>query len=240
MPANYFFLKDRKVIADETMAFWFDTKGSNFSFKAGQYANFVLENPPHTDAEGNTRSFSICSSPNQKDSIMIASRMRNTAFKSSLKEIPIGTRVKVTPALGNFVLHDDASKPAVFLAGGIGITPMRSIIAYASEQKLPHQLFLFYSNKNSKATAFLQDFIDCAKKNSNFKFFPTITQPDQDQWKYGIGRINSEMIVKNVPNYQNCIYYIAGPPAMVQAMAKILVELKIPDLQIRTEEFDGY
>jgi len=128
MPIYHFPLKKREEVAEDTMSFHFDTSGTDFKFKAGQNCDFTLEDPPYTDAEGTTRPFSLSSSPNLKDEIVITTRMRETAFKKSLKEMPLGAPVKVEGPMGSFTLHKDAMKPAVMLAGGIGITPILSMI----------------------------------------------------------------------------------------------------------------
>ena len=241
MPDYYFPLKERKEIAEETMAFTLDTSGSNFPFIAGQYADFTLEKPPFNDIKGKTRPFSIASSPLEKGSIMFATRMRDSAFKNSLKQISLGTKISVSSARGSFVLHDDAKQSAVFLAGGIGITPIRSIIETAGLEKKPHKLFLFYSNRTPSATAVLHDFEKFAKQNQNFKFFPTITQLEGvKDWKYPTGRIKFKMIEENVPELKNAIFYISGPNAMVSAMRQVLAVGKIKSGNIVTEEFSGY
>src|SRR5437870_13741879 len=90
MVEHLFPLKDRREVAEGTMAFWFDSSGSDFTFKPGQNADFILLNPSETDAEGNARTFSFCSSPNEKGTITVATRMRPTAFKKCLKVLQIG------------------------------------------------------------------------------------------------------------------------------------------------------
>jgi len=96
----------------------------------------TLSDPPETDAEGNTRTFSIASSPFENE-LVFTTRMRDTAFKRSLKKVPLGTKVKIAPATGSFRLHKNVGKPAVFLAGGIGITPFLSIVRQADRDRLP-------------------------------------------------------------------------------------------------------
>ncbi len=239
--ADYFLaLKDRVEIAEETMAFWFDTSGTDYTFRAGQNADFTLIDPPETDAEGNTRTFSFASSPSHSGSFMIATRMRRTAFKNSLKELPLGTKLKVSPAMGSFTLHKDTSRPAVFLTGGIGITPMRSIIEWATQAKLPHTLVLLYSNRTPQATAFLGDLEACAKQNPNFKFVATITDVKDPSWRNGYGRIDATMLRNHVPDLSKPIYYLAGPPGMVTAMRQLLETAEVSEDYIKTEEFAGY
>jgi len=240
MVEHLFPLKDRREVAEGTMAFWFDSSGSDFTFKPGQNADFILVNPSETDAEGNARTFSFCSSPNEKGTITVATRMRPTAFKKCLKVLPLGTRVKVSQAMGSFTLHKDVSKAAVFLAGGIGVTPMRSIIQWAIQERLPHKLYLFYSNRNPAAAAFLNDFEAWAKQNPQFTLIATITEAKHPGWGYELGRVNKEMLTRHVPNLQQAIYYLAGPPGMVAGMRELLDSLGVSEDNLKTEEFAGY
>jgi ferredoxin-NADP reductase len=138
-------LLSRKEIAEGTMAFHF-SKPQGFVVKAGQSVDLTLIEPPETDAEGNTRAFSLTSSP-QEPELIIATRMRDTAFKRVLKSMHLGNRVKMDGPMGSFTLHKNASKPAVFLTGGIGITPFFSMAKSAAAEKLPHEIYLFYSNR---------------------------------------------------------------------------------------------
>jgi len=222
------------------MAFWFDTLGTDFVFAGGQFADFTLLDPPYTDAEGNTRSFSIASSPETKDTVMIATRMRDTAFKNSLKTIPLGTKVRVNGPMGDFTLHKNTEKPVVFLAGGIGITPLYSMLRWALEKKLPYKMTLFYSNPTPQATAFLGELGELKKTNKNFKFIPTVTDSEDISWKYQFGRINEEMLRKFIPNISSPMYYVAGPPAMVAAMRDMLERVGADSDNVRSEEFGGY
>ena len=144
-------LKDRKEVAEGTMAFRFE-KPSGWTFKAGQYLDMTLLNPSETDSEGNVRSFSIASAPHE-ETLMVATRMRDTAFKRVLKTMPIGTAVKIEGPSGDLILQNDSTRAAVFLAGGIGITPFRSIVHWAAKEKLPQRVFLFYSNRRPEDAA---------------------------------------------------------------------------------------
>jgi ferredoxin-NADP reductase len=240
--ADYFFpLVKREEVAEETMAFYFATEGSDFTYKAGQYCAFELIDPPYTDNQGTIREFSLASSPHESGHIMVATRMRDTAFKNALKEIPLGTKVKVTGPIGSLTLHKDDTKPAVFLGGGIGITPMRSIIGFATNQKLSHRLYLFYSNRSPKATAFLSDFEQWTKENPNFTFVPTVTDTANDpSWHYGYGRIDAQLIEKHLPEFKKAIYYIAGPARMVSAMRELLEQMDVPEEYVKSEDFVGY
>ena len=132
-------LKRRENVAEGTMAFFFE-RPAGFVFAAGQFIDIELQTPAETDDEGNTRTFSISSAP-QDDTIMVTTRLRDTAFKRVLKTMPLETEVKIEGLSGDLQLHKDATRAAVFLAGGIGITPFRSILLDAANQHLSHPSF---------------------------------------------------------------------------------------------------
>ena len=226
----------KEEVAIETMAFHFE-KPEGFIFKAGQFGDFTLINPSETDEEGNVRGFSLAHAPFEAN-LMIATRMRDTAFKRVLRDLPIGTELKLDAPYGNFLLHKTETTPAVFLTGGIGITPVRSIIAEASHEKLPHKITLFYSNKTPEDTAFLQDLQSFAKENPNFTFVPVMTR--DEIWRGEKGHITKDMLTKYVPNLTTPIYYLSGPASMVATMRQILTDAQVNEDNIRTEEFSGY
>lgn len=218
------------------MAFYLE-KPDGFDFIAGQYMTVTLLNPPETDDEGNSRCLSIASAPREKH-LMFATRMRDTAFKRTLKNLPMGSEIKIDGPEGLFYLHKDFSKPAVFLIGGIGITPVFSILKNAAYEKLPHKLFLFYSNKRPEDAAFLKELQNSEKENKNFKLIATMTTPTP--WQGETGFINKEMIQKHIGDLNSPIYYMSGPPAMVKAMRNLLKEIGVNNDNIKFEEFTGY
>ncbi len=233
-------LKEKKEVAEGTMEFLFE-KPKEFEFRAGQHMNVMLIDPPETDAEGNTRTFSLASAPSE-NYIAFATRMRDTAFKRVLKNMAVDTKVHFGNPHGSFTLHNDSSKPAVFLIGGIGITPVFSIIKDATERKVPHSLYLLYSNRRPEDTAFLPELQELEEKNHHFKFVPTMTEPEKSsqKWIGETGFIGRPMIEKYLKDMQIAVYYLSGPPGMVGAMRKLLVEAGVNEDNIRTEEFSGY
>ena len=237
-------LKSKKQIAEETMAFLFE-KPKGFHFKAGQHIRMTLINPLETDSEDNSRFFSLANSPQQKN-LVIAIRMRDTAFKRVLRRMQIGDKVRIEILLenphGSFALHKDGSKPAVFLIGGIGIVPAFSMIKDAIERKLPHKIFLFYSNRRPEDAPFLDELQNLVKQHSSFKFIPTMTEPEKSaqQWKRETGYITRSMIKRYINDLKSPIYYIAGLPEMVDAMRKLLTDSGINEDDMRAEEFTGF
>ncbi len=233
-------LKSHQEIASGTMAFHFE-KPEGFAYRAGQFADLTLVNPSETDAEGNTRGFSLASAPYEGD-LMVATRMRDTAFKRVLKTMEIGSELSLDAPYGSFTLHDDASIPAVFLSGGIGVTPVRSIVLQAAHDKLPHKIFLFDSNRRPEYAAFLDEMMEAQKENPNFTFVGTMTEMEKsgEEWSGETGFITKTMLVKSVADLSLPIFYLSGPQAMVAAMRKALDEAGVKDDKIRTEEFTGY
>jgi ferredoxin-NADP reductase len=173
---------------------------------------------------------------------MIATRMRDSAFKRVLKSMPLGSAVKIDGPSGSLTLHKNSSKPAVFLAGGIGITPFLSILRQAAHEKLPHQLYLFFSNRRPEDAPFLDTLNELQEANPKFRFVPTMTEIGTSHRKW-IGQttfIDSTMLAKTLSSFEGPIYYIAGPPGMVAAMRKMIVAAGADEDDIRTEEFSGY
>ena len=239
--ANYRIkLKNRKEIAAGTMAFHFE-KPAGFTFTAGQAGEFTLPNPPETDAEGNVRSFTLASAPFEED-LMIATRMRDTAFKRSLKAIPLDTELTLEAPWGELTLHDNARIPAVFLTGGIGITPVRSMVLQATHDHLPHKLTLLYANRQPKDAAFLDELTAAQTANPNFTLVATMSDTEKSaaQWNGETGHVDKAMLTKYLADLTLPIYYISGPPGMVAAMQKILSDAGVKTSNVRAEEFSGY
>ena len=233
-------LKDRQEIAEGTFAFYFE-KPVNFQFTPGQFIDITLQNPPETDSEGNVRSFSIASAL-YEDTIMVATRMRDTAFKRVLRSVPLGTEVKVEGPFGNLRLHNDGSRAAVVLTGGIGITPFRSILLHVAKEKWPQRIFLFYANRRPEDAAFLVELQQLEKQIQNYKLIACMTemQKSSQSWTGERGTINSAMLEKYLKGVASPVYYITGPPEMVKAMHLMLADSEVDDDNIRIEEFAGY
>lgn len=240
-------LKTRTEVAEGTLEFRFD-KPAGMTFKTGQFMDLTLIDPPETDAEGNVRGFSINSAPDDPE-LIFTTRLRDTAFKRVIQSMSLGTELKVEGPFGDFTLHNKASRPAIFLAGGIGITPFRSMLRRAAHEELPHSLFLFYGNKRPEDAPFLDEFRELAQKNPNFTFIPTMdhVSDSQKEWSGETGHINYKLIEKYLkrnssPEKEETtpIYYMTGPAGMVSALRKMLNEAGVDDDDIRTEEFTGY
>ena len=234
-------LKGKREVAADTMAFYFE-KPEGFTFRAGQHMDIKLIDPPESDEKGTTRHFTIVSSPSEPD-LMITTRLRDTAFKRILRNMEVGQPLVVGPPHGSFFLHDDASKPAIFLAGGIGITPVYSMIKDVIERQLPHKITVFYSNRRPEDAPFLYELDGMVRQNSHLTLIATMTEPEKSahtlQGQTGLmDRILLESRLHDLPSAG--IYYLSGPPTMVAAMRTLLVDAKVGEANIKTEEFTGY
>src|SRR6267143_4614274 len=137
MPPYKVSLQANKTLCAGTTAFYFE-KPKGFEFEAGQFANFTLLSPPGWDLKGNTRVLSIASAPHERN-LMVAMRLRTTAFKRTLNSLPLGTELLLQGPYGGMTLLRNTTRPAVLLAGGIGITPFRSLIWNAAESLSPRR-----------------------------------------------------------------------------------------------------
>lgn len=227
----------KEVVASETMAFHFE-KPASFKFKAGQYADYIQINPPQTDKEGSERSFTLACSPYEND-ICFITRMRDTAFKNVMNDMAIGTEIKIDGPNGSLTLKDNTT-PAVFLTGGIGVTPALSIIKQAVHDYSDQKITLFYSNNNLESAVHMDKFYEMAKLNNNFTFVPTLTELSVGEYHGETGRIDIEMLRKYISDLSIPNFYITGPPTMVKSLRKILISNNINKSHILTEEFEGY
>jgi ferredoxin-NADP reductase len=230
----------REMVAEQTMSFRF-AKPADWSYRAGQFVDITLLGPPETDAEGNTRGFSISSAP-REDVIMITTRLRDTAFKRVLQQVPLGTEVKIEGPFGDLRLHH-ADRPAVLLAGGIGITPFRSILVETiGGGPLPYRVVLFHANRRPEDAAFADEFRVLERADPTLTFVPTMTAlaGSSSGWDGERGHIDAAMLGRHLDGVSNPIFYIAGPAGMVQATRTMLVASGVDEDDIRTEEFTGY
>ena len=193
------------------------------------------------DAEGNVRTFSVASAP-EEDRLLIATRTRDSAFKRVAGRMPVGTEVRLEGPYGNLTLHADAARPAILLAGGIGITPFRSILVHAARARLPNRLFLFYANRRPEDAAFLDELQRLQCENVRYTLIATMTAMERSSrsWSGETGRVSPAMLARFVPSEPRPIYYLAGPPGMVDAVTLMLSATGVTTTDIRTERFTGY
>lgn len=246
-------LSKEKLQGTDIMTFKLSRGGIEYT--AGQYAFFKLDDV-FGDSKGPIRHFSIASSPTEQDYILISTRIRDSLYKQKLASLKEGAKITSWGPQGEFVLHNDHSKPAVFLSGGIGVTPFRSMVKYATDKRLP-LIIIFDSNRNEQNILYKEEFDMWASQNNNIKLVYTITGDEKEEQQHEpsdapagianrsgeLGRIDKSMLERHLSKDEidKAIFYICGPPGMLKAMQKLLQEeLQITKDRLKVEEFTGY
>lgn len=221
-------LMERKPVAVETFQVSF-ARPAAFTFHAGQYLQIRLPKLLHRDPKGPSRVFSIASSPLDDEMISVAYRDTGSGFKRTLRELPIGSEVTIEGPHGFYTLPRDASRPLILVAGGIGITPFRSMLQFAarSEGDSP-SVTLLYANRSHERAAYLDELEDLARRN------PRLTLHKR------FGLIDEVLIRKSVTDLDTPLWFIAGPPTMVDTVRSTLDVLGVDTNNVHFEEFIGY
>ncbi|HEX4943622.1 MAG TPA: FAD-dependent oxidoreductase [Usitatibacteraceae bacterium] len=233
-------LAAREEVAEGTMAFHF-AKPAGFVFKPGQAIDLILPGLPDANGQPSRHAFSIVSAPFERD-LVVATRMRDSAFKRALGAMPIGAPVQVDGPFGSLTLHNDRARAAVFIAGGIGITPFMSMLRHAAADPIPRSLTLLYSNRRPEDAAFLAELQQLEKRNRNFRLVATMTAMARSgrPWEGEVRLIDADLVRKVSAGLTTPVYYLVGPPALVEGLRKALGEAQIDDDDVRSEEFYGY
>jgi ferredoxin-NADP reductase len=237
VPSHQVKLAGREQIAEGTFAFHLE-KPPGFTFKAGQAVVLELLDAPPQDGQ-KRRTFSLASAPHES-SLMIATRMRDSAFKRALQALPDGALIKLSGPTGRFTLA--GGRPGVLIAGGIGITPFLSMLRQAAHERSPERLVLVYSNRRPEDAAFLEELQRLAEPNEKFRMLATMTDMGGSSLKWNGAKelVNSELIRRAAAGLEAPVFYVVGPPAMVMAVQETLRGAGVVDADIRSEEFYGY
>lgn len=231
-------LKEKVIVADGVNNFVF-TSDESFNFRPGQYLEWTLSHEK-PDNRGNRRYFTVASSPTEPE-IHLGAKFypSQSSFKKALVAMDIGDEIVASQLAGEFVLPKNQNEKLVFIAGGIGITPFRSMVKYLIDKNEKRDIVLFYSNKNKSEIAY-RNIFDEASRSLGIKTVYTLagggTDPD---WKGERGFIDSEMISKNVPDYRERMFYISGPHGMVTTFENMLKNMGVKGSQIKTDFFPG-
>lgn len=219
--------RKKEKVAENTWTFYFEPM-SKFNFTPGQYMEWTL---PHKspDSRGTRRFFTISSAP-EENQIMLTIRVaeKGSSFKSALLDIEAGKELTASSPQGDFVLPEDKNIPLVFIAGGIGVTPFRSMIKHMLSKSGKRDIVLLYSNRNDSDIAFKEIFEKA--RSLGVKTFYINTEKD--------GHINEQMIAEKVLDFQKRTFYVSGPQPMVDAFKKLLSGMNVK--KIKTDFFPGY
>jgi ferredoxin-NADP reductase len=232
-------IKEKLEVSKGTLMVVFDLLGEQVDFSPGQYFWVTLLDPPYDDEKGPRRHISVVTSPNERGVLGLCTRLRDTAFKRSLAELPLGADVDVEHPKGDFLLPEETDTPYAFIAGGIGITVFRCMLRYIAEEGLAHRVTLVYSNRDRESTAFLDELTQLERENPNFRLVLTMT--DDATWDGETRRVDGDFLRDHLgEDMQAFRYLVAGPPAMVESMVETLRQAEIAEEQVRAGRFSGY
>ena len=232
-------IKEKTEVAKGTLLVIFDLQGEEVDFRAGQYFWVELLDPPYDDEKGPRRHISVVTAPTERGILGLCTRLRDSAFKRSLVELPVGTEVEVEQPKGAFALPEDTEPSYVFIAGGIGITVFRSMLRYIDDTGEPYKVTLVYSNRDRESTAFLDELVELDGRSDWFRLVATMTQ-DPD-WGGETRRIDAAMLADVLGgDLSSHTYLVAGPPHMTEGVVGVLNGAGIPEGQILSDGFSGY
>lgn len=233
-------LVEKKKLSEDVYEFLWNSP-KRFYFKAGQYLEWTLGHR-YPDNRGNRRYFTLSSSPTEENiSIGIKFYDNPSSFKEKMVSMKEGERISASGLAGEFILPDDKSKKLVFIAGGIGVTPFRSILKYMVDSQEKRDVVMFFANKTSKDIVYKDVFDEAVAKDILKIYYVCGTKLPNDsnpQIKFGI--VDENMIKADVPDYIERNFYISGPHGMVSAFQKSLSKLGVPKRNIKVDFFPGY
>jgi glycine betaine catabolism B len=232
-------LKDRVRLSPDTYEFVF-APSRKLAFAAGQYMEWTLAHPD-PDSRGNRRYFTLASSPTERDLRLGVKFYRNSSsFKRALGNLSTDVELVAAQLGGDFTLPADPYEKCVFIAGGIGITPFRSMLKYLLDTHQRRHIILFYANRSVEDILY-KDVFDRAEKELGIRTIYTVTEPGglPPNWQGLTGRIAPQWITRYVPDYYHHTYYLSGPPGMVDSFKEALSRLGISASHIKTDYFSG-
>jgi len=232
-------LKRKRKLAPNIVDFAFASP-QKLAFRPGQYMEFTLGHP-HADSRGNRRYFTLASSPTEHE-VHLGVRFydKSSSFKKALYSMNGRTNIVAAQIAGDFTLPSNPKQKLVFIAGGIGITPFRSMLKYLLDTQQRRDIILFYANKTADEIVYT-DVLNTAQAKLGIKTFYTLTDTATipRNWPGFVGRINETMLLRAVPDYDERTYYISGPPEMVKAYEHVLKNMEVKNDQIIKDYFPG-
>jgi ferredoxin-NADP reductase len=230
-------LKETVQLSPDMMDFVFTPDGK-MKYLPGQYMEWTL---PHAqpDARGTRRYFTLASSPTE-DTLRLGVRFseKGSSYKALLKQLDGNTPVLAGQLSGDFVMPSDSKRPLAFIAGGIGVTPYRSMIKYLIDTNQPRAITLLYSAR-TVASFVYTDVFSQAETTIGLKTEYVVSDEQPFNWTGHLGMIDATLIQQTVPDYLNTLFYISGPQPMVQGMKNTLRGLGVKNENIKTDFFPG-
>ena len=233
-------IKEKREVAKGTLMVTFELVDEKVEWTPGEYFWVELLDPPYEDDKGSRRHITVVTSPTEGGELGLATRLRDSAFKKSLAELPEGAPVDVEQPKGSFLLPEDTSKDYVFLAGGIGITPFRSMLRYIADKGLDdYKITLLYSNRDRESTAFFDELQELEERIPGLRV--VFTMDEDESWGGESRRIGPDLCKDVLGGDLNAFHFmIAGPPGMAKAVEAAILEAGVPQDQVKSDSFSGY
>lgn len=238
-PKGRHVLKLKKiVVAGEGIYDFVFESNRQFNFAPGQYMEWTLGHN-RADSRGNRRYFTIASSPTEREIILgVKFYDKPSSYKKALLAMKPGDEIVAGQLAGDFTLPNNPKEKLVFIAGGIGVTPFRSMLKYLTDKNEQRSVTLFYSNRTDKEIVY-QNILSDAWKKFGLKIICNITGTPPKDWQGYTGYITPELVAKEVPDYKERIFYISGSHTMVTTFKKTLTQIGVPRAKIKTDFFPG-
>ena len=232
-------LKEKIKLSPDIYDFVF-SQDKMMKFWPGQYLEWTL-NVPKPDSRGNRRYFTIASSPTEKDIIMgVKFYDPSSSFKKTLLKMQPGDQMVAGQLAGDFTLPKNSSQKLAFIAGGIGITPFRSMVKYLIDQNEKRDITMFFANKSPNDVIY-KELLDEAQNKLGIKTVYSVTKNEDNQpWSGEVGYIDANMVKEKVPDYMDRIFYISGPKTMIDNFKEALSSLGVKKTHIKTDFFPGF
>lgn len=233
-------LKERRPETTDVISFIFDLGGQQLEYSAGQILHYELDALAFPDERGNRRHFTISSSPTEKGIVMFTTRIRGSGFKETLRQAPIGYELTCESPEGEFVLRPgDRRLRHVFIAGGIGVTPYRSILRFSADKNEPLKVLMLYFSRASADIIFRVQMESIARQMPTFSLVNVLTE-HEDGWNGEQGELSEAILRKWIPEPEGLCFWVSGPPGMVGTCRELLEQIGVKQQNIRTDRFMGY
>ena len=219
--------------ADDVKSFRFK-RPQGFDFDPGQFLFLTIL----IGGEKKEKHFSISSSPTEKSFIELTKKITDHEFSTALDKLQIGDWANIDGPYGEFTFKGEYSKIGM-ITGGIGITPLRSIITYCTDTGLNSQITLLYGSRSEGTIAFREELSRLEQRNKNLRVVHILSRPGAD-WKGRRGHVDLHMIKEEIPDYVDRVFYVCGPPSLVTDLVNALKTLGVLAANIKTENFLGY
>ncbi len=207
-----------------------------FAFAPGQFARVRIPAMPEADARGDARFLSMASAPDE-ETLGFAVRLGDSAFKRALASLSPGAELELEGPLGSFVLERARGASPVFLAGGVGITPVRSIVRALARRGFPQAVQVVHANRARRLAPFADEFLALAAEEPRLRYDLVLDEPEEGAAR---GPLAPELVARLVPDWRGARFFVVGPPGMVQAAVRALAAMGVPDEHVIQEDFTGY